>query len=115
LLAGSGKRGEALRETREFLAVAPNNPIFQELEKKLVAFRFTDYRLLFFSSLILLLLLDIGLLMPENFSIKNVWCMRLVLIMPIYGMFISGPWVGIPRIVAGLVAGALYLFFLMQS
>ena len=115
LLAGSGKRGEALRETREFLAIAPTNPIFQELEKKLVTFRFTDYRILFFSSLISLLLLDISLLIPEYIVIRDVWCMRLLMLMPIYGMFISGPWVGIPRIVAGLIAGALYLFFLMQS
>lgn len=115
LLAGSGKRGEALRETREFLAVAPNNPILQDLEKKLVTFRFTDYRILFFSSLISLLLLDISLLIPEYIAIRDVWGMRLLMLMPIYGMFISGPWVGIPKKGSGLIAGALYLYFLFYS
>jgi tetratricopeptide (TPR) repeat protein len=114
LLAGSGKRGEALRETREILTMSPTNPVFQELEQKLVHFRFADYRMLFFSCLACLLLLDLGLL-TGGMSIRNVWFIRLTMIVPVGGMLVSGPWVGIPRIVAGLVAGALYLFFLMQS
>ena len=114
LLAGSGKRDEALREARELLATSPTNPMFRELEQKLVHRRFADYRMLFFSSLAFLLLLDLGLV-TRGMLIKDVWCMRLAMIMPVGGMLISGPWVGIPRIAAGLIAGALYLFFLMQT
>lgn len=115
LLAGCGKRGEALRVTREFLATAPNDPTFRELEKKLVSFRFADYQLLFYSSLISLLLLDIGLWTPGIIAIKDVWCMRLMMIMPIYGMFTSGPWVGIPKNLSGLIGVVLYLLFLIKS
>jgi tetratricopeptide (TPR) repeat protein len=115
LLAGCGKRGEALREAREVLAYIPNHPTFQELEKKVLFFRYTDYRLMFFSCLILLLSSDIGILMPEYVYFKNILCMRLLLLMPIVGMYFSGPWVGIPRIASGLVGSALYLFFFLRS
>jgi len=115
LLAGSGRRGEALQDVRELLKKTPNHPKFQELEDKLVHFRFADYRILFFSSLITLLLLDIGLLFPGYFAINNVWCMRLMMIMPVYGIVASGPWVGMPRKASGLIAGALYLYFLFNT
>jgi tetratricopeptide (TPR) repeat protein len=114
LLAGSGKRKEALRETRECLTISPNNPVFQEWEQKLVHRRFPDYRLMFFGGLIALLLTDIGL-WTRTIAFKDVWCIRLFMIMPAYSVFISGPWVGMPKAVSGLLAGALYLFFLMHS
>jgi tetratricopeptide (TPR) repeat protein len=114
LLAGSGKKGEALRETRDILTIEPNHPVFQKLENKLVTNRFVDYRILFLSSLVSLLLLDTSLLMPEYIAIKHVWCVSLLMIMPVYGMFVSGPWVGIPRTISGLVASVLYLLFLLK-
>jgi tetratricopeptide (TPR) repeat protein len=114
LLAGSGKRREALRETRELLVQSPNDPVLQEWEQKLLYFRFTDYRILFFSCLAALLLLDLGLL-TGGISIREVWCIRLMMIVPVGGMLVSAPWVGIPRLAAGLVAGALYLFLLMRT
>lgn len=113
LLAGTGKRREALREIRELLAMSPHNPMFQELERKLVGRRFTDYRMMFFSCLASLILLDLGL-MTGGISITDTWCIRLAMIVPVGGMFASGPWVGIPRIVAGFVACALYLPILVR-
>lgn len=113
LLAGSGKRGEALRETRELLEESPTDPVLLEWEQKLRHFRFADYRLLFFSCLAALLLLDLGLL-TGGISIRNVWCIRLMMLPPVGGMWVSAPWVGIPRWAAGLVAGALYLFMLVR-
>jgi hypothetical protein len=41
--------------------------------------------------------------------------MRLLMIVPVGGMFVSGPWVGIPRIVAGLAGAAMYLLFLIHA
>lgn len=114
LLAGSGKRREALRETRDCLTISPNNPVLREWENKLVHFRFADYRLMFFSGLVTLLLLDIGL-GTRMIAIKDMWCMSLLMLVPACGMFVSGPWVGMPRIASGLLAGALYLFFLLHS
>ena len=115
LLAGSGKKGEALRETREMLTIEPNHPVFRNLENKLVTNRFMDYRILFLSSLVSLLLLNTHFLFPEYIVVKHVWCMSLLMIVPVYGMFVSGPWVGIPRILSGLVASVLYLLFLLNS
>ncbi len=115
LLAGSGKKGEALRETREILTIEPDHPVFRKLEGKLVANRFVDYKILFLSSLVSLLFLDMSLLIPEYILVKNVWCVSLLMIVPVYGMFVSGPWVGIPRIISGLMASVLYLLFLLNS
>ena len=113
LLAGSGKRGQALRETRELLAQSPSDPVLLEWEKKLLYFRFTDYRMLFFGGLAALLFLDLGLL-TGGISIRNASCIRLMMLLPVGGMWVSAPWVGVPRFVAGLVAGALYLFMLVR-
>jgi hypothetical protein len=113
-LARSGKRGAALQEVRDLRTRWPAQPMLMELEQKLVHFRFTDYRLLFFSSLVSLLLLDLGL-WSGGVAIRGVWCMRLLMIVPVGGMFVSGPWVGIPRIVAGLAGGAMYLLFLIHA
>jgi len=115
LLAGSGKRREALQEVREILTLTPDHPKLRELEEKLVQFRFADYRLMFFSSLICLLLTDISFFFPKYIAITNVGCMSLLMLMPTWVIWTSGPWVGIPRTVSGLIAGILYLFFLINA
>ncbi len=114
LLAGCGARGAALRGVRECVVEQPNDPIAQELEAKLAGFRYTDYRLLFLASLVSLLLLDIGLL-TNTLGIKDVWCMRLSMLIPVGGMYAGGPWVGLSRTLSVVLAGTLYLFFLLHS
>lgn len=115
LLAGSGKKSEALQGVQESLKMMPGHPIFQELKKKLTKSRLPDYRLTFMSSLICLLLADISFFFPEYIAIRNVWCMSLLMLMPTWGVWVSGPWVGIPRNVSGLLAGVLYLYFLFHA
>ena len=115
LLAGSGKKSEALEGVQESLKMMPGHPIFQELKKKLTKSRLPDYRLTFMSSLICLLLADISFFFPEYIAIRNVWCMSLLMLMPTWGVWVSGPWVGIPRNVSGLLAGVLYLYFLFHA
>jgi tetratricopeptide (TPR) repeat protein len=115
LLAQSGSPSEAAWETKKALDREPGNPIIVDMENKLKHNVMPNYRVLFFSSLIVLLLLDISLWMPEYIAIKNIWCMRLMMLMPIYGMYMSGPWVGIPRKISGAIAIALYLIFLLKS
>ena len=115
LLAGSGRKSEALREVQESLKVMPGHPVFQELERKLTRSRPPNYRLTFISSLICLLLADISFFFPEYIAIRNVGCMSLLMLMPTWGVWVSGPWVGIPRNVSGLLAGVLYLYFLFHA
>jgi hypothetical protein len=63
---------------------------------------------MFLGSLVCLLLLDIGLA-TRSIAIRDVWCERLLMLLPVLGMYVSGPWVGIPRVFR-VLAGALYLF-----
>jgi len=114
LLAGCGARGEALREARELLAQQPNNPPYRELEARLTQFRYTDYRLMFLGSLACLLLLDIGLL-AGSVGIRDLWCVRLSMLLPVWGMVVAGPWVGIPKILSAAMAGVLYLILLTHT
>ena len=74
-----------------------------------------DYKMTFYSSLVCLLLADISFFFPENIAIRNVGCMSLLMLMPSWGVWVSGPWVGIPRQVSGLIAGVLYLYFLFRA
>jgi hypothetical protein len=115
LLAGSGKRSEALQEVRESLKRMPGNPVLRDLEKKLMQSQFGNYKMTFYSSLICLLLADISFFFPEYIAISNVWCMSLLMLMPTWGVWASGPWVGIPRTVSGLMASMFYLFFLIHA
>ena len=114
LLVGSGRKNEALQYVHESLKITPGRPLLLELEKKMKTSRFPNYRMTFISSLICLLLADISFFFPEYIAIKNVWCMSLLMLMPTWGVWISGPWVGIPKKISGLIAGALYLFFLVN-
>jgi len=114
LLASSGKRGEALREIKECLTASPNDPRFHGLEEKIRHFRYADYRLMFFSGLIIFLLTIIGF-STGLMTAKEVWSFRVIMLLPAYCMFISGPWVGIPKTVSGLIAVTLYFLILVQT
>jgi tetratricopeptide (TPR) repeat protein len=126
-LMANGKRAEALRETREAITISPNDLIFLEFENKLTSLPATNifreletklavpptpnYRVMFLSSLIFMLLTDIGLLFPGNFAITDVTCMRVMMLMPIFGLYIAGPALRIHKNLAALIGILLYLFF----
>jgi len=114
LLAQCGSRGAALREAQELLAQQPDNPQYQALKTRLTPSLFSDYRLMFLGGLIALLSMDIGLA-TGNVWIKDIWGMRLMLLLPVGCMVFAGPWLGITRPIATVIAGALYLFFLTQA
>jgi hypothetical protein len=115
LLAGSGSRREALQEVSDYLTLAPNDAVFKELDAKLKHRSFPNHRLTFFSSLICLILMDISFFFSENIVITNVTCMSLLMLVPTWRVWVSGPWVGLSRRISGLIAGALYLYFLFQA
>lgn len=114
LLASSGMRGEALREIKECLAASPNDPRFRGLEEKIRHFRYADYRLMFISSLLCFLFLILGY--STGFQVtSSVWLIRAMMLLPVYGIFSSGPWLGIPRTFSALMAVALYFLFLLRT
>ncbi len=69
----------------------------------MTGFRYTDYRLSFLSSLAYLLLLDIGLY-TGNVGIQDVWCIRLLSLIPVWGLYASSPWMGLPRPLSAVLA-----------
>ena len=114
LLAQCGSEGAALREAQELLAQQPANPQYQALKARLTHTPYPDYRLMFLGGLIALLLTDIGLA-TGSLGIKDVWCTALFMLMSAGCMIFAGPRLGISRPVAAVIAGALYLFFLLRS
>jgi tetratricopeptide (TPR) repeat protein len=115
LLIGSGKESEDLHNVREFLKTAPGHPVYRDIEKQLSRSQGANYKVTFYSSLICLLLSDISFFYPEYIVIRYVWCMSLLMLMPAWGVWTCGPWVGLPRTASRLLAGALYLFFLFNA
>ena len=115
LLVGSGRESEDLHNVREVLKTMPGHPVYRDMEKQLMRNQGPNPRMMFFSSLIALLLADISFFFQEFIAIQNVWCMSLLMLLPTWGIWTSGPWVGIPRTAARLLAGALYLFFLFNA
>ncbi len=115
LLARSGRKTEAMRDIQSMLKMVPGHPVYKEVERKLKRSSLPNYRTMFISSLICLLLTDMSFFFPENFAIRNVGCMSLMMLMPTWGVWVSGPWVGIPKALSAVLAVGLYLFFLIHA
>jgi tetratricopeptide (TPR) repeat protein len=114
LLAQCGARGAALQETEELLAQQPDNPPYQALKVRLTGSHDADYRMMFLGGLIALLLTDIGLA-TGSLGMKDVWCTALFMLMSVGCMIFAGPQLGISRPIAAVLAGTLFLFFLMHT
>jgi tetratricopeptide (TPR) repeat protein len=114
LLAQCGARGAALREAQELLDQQPDNPHYQALKARLTPSLFSNYRLMFLGGLIALLSIDIGLATGDLW-ISDIGGMRLMLLLPVGCMVFAGPWLRMSRPIAAVLAGALYLFFLMHT
>jgi tetratricopeptide (TPR) repeat protein len=108
LLAGLGYKREALQEAEELLALEPNNPRFQELKASLVDRRRPNFQITFFCCLSVLLGTDVGL-WTGLLAVKNTLCMGLLMLLPACGLYVSGPWMGIPPRMSALLAIVLLL------
>jgi tetratricopeptide (TPR) repeat protein len=115
LLVGSGRSSHALQDVKKALKITPKHPVLLDVEKMLKKTQSPNYRTIFFSSLICLILTDISFFFPEYITIGNTGCMSLLLLMPTWGVWTSGHWVGVPKKISGLIAGTLYLFFLINA
>ena len=114
LLARSGRTTEAMRNVQAMRKETPGHPVHRDVERKLKQSSPPNYRTMFLSSLICMLLIDITFFFPENFAIRNAGCMSLLMLMPTWGIWVSGPWVGIPKMLSAILALGLYVFFLIH-
>lgn len=74
-----------------------------------------NFRNTFIWSLIVLILLDVSFFFPEYIAIRNVTCMRILMLLPVIGMYFSAPGVRLPRALGGIIGLSLYLFFWFKT
>jgi hypothetical protein len=74
-----------------------------------------NFRNTFIWSLIVLILLDVSFFFPEYIAIRNVTCMRILMLLPVIGMYFTAPGVRLPRALGGIIGLALYLFFWFKT
>jgi tetratricopeptide (TPR) repeat protein len=110
LLAGLGRKHQALQEADELLALEPDNARFQALRDSLGDRRRPNYQVTFFSGLAVLLGTEVGLWLGW-LGVKDTLCMGLLMLLPTFAIYISGPWVGIPSRPSALLAAVLFLSF----
>ncbi len=109
------QRRDFIQENIDKLTTLPRTNIFRKPKRMLTASPAPNNRVLFFSSLICLLLADISFFFPENIAITDVTWLRAMMLLPVFGLYSSGPSVRIHKNLAALIGIFLYLFFWLKT
>jgi tetratricopeptide (TPR) repeat protein len=109
LLAGCGRRKEALREADALIKDYPNNVSFQQLKTKLVNEKQPNYGLRVFLSLAYFTAVILFALTGKPFVVQYYWLWALLCLPAAHYLNQGGRWIGMDRKTANWVTMILYL------